>query len=120
MSDGYSDILDQEALDALDEVTGGDAEFMAELVDTFLEDAPILIGDMWQALEDGNAQEVRRLSHGLKSNGRDFGATSFADMCAELEHQSADENLSETEALLKSIETEFGVVRDALIAYINS
>ena len=45
MSNDYRNILDQSALDLLDEVTGGDDEFLAELIDTFLEDAPVLIAD---------------------------------------------------------------------------
>lgn len=120
MSNNYNDILDQNALDALNEVTGGDAEFMAELVDTFLEDAPLLLADIWQAFEAGNASEVRRLSHGLKSNGRDFGATTFADLCATLEHKAADEQLGDGEALINAIEKEFVTVKDALIAYLKS
>jgi HPt (histidine-containing phosphotransfer) domain-containing protein len=117
MSNGY---LDQDALDALDEVTGGDAEFLAELVDTFLEDAPLLLTDLHQAIQAGDAGEVRRLAHSLKGNGRDFGANAFAQLCETLEHDAADGNLSAAQELFNDIEGEFPRVQDALEAYINS
>ena len=117
MSDSY---LDQNALDALDEVTGGDVEFLSELVDTFLEDAPLLMTELHQAIQAGNAGEVRRLAHGLKGNGREFGATSFARLCETLEHHAADGNLRDAQDLYNNIEEEFPRVQDALEAYIDS
>ena len=120
MSDDFSDILDQAALDNLYDVTGGDPEFMAELVGTFLEDAPVLIGDLQNALAVGDEGEVRRLAHGLKSNGTDFGATVFAELCRTLEHNAANGQLGGAEALLLDIEDEFARVKDALESYINS
>lgn len=113
-------ILDQEALEALDEVTGGDPEFLAELVNTFLEDAPILMADIWRFVEAGDAVEVRRLAHGLKGNGREFGATDFANLCARLEHDAADQRLDTADALLNQIEQEFARVKQALEDYMRS
>jgi HPt (histidine-containing phosphotransfer) domain-containing protein len=119
MSKHYSDILDQSALDELNEVTGGDPEFMAELVNTFLEDAPMLMNDLQAALAAGNAGEVRRIAHGLKSNGMEFGAVKFAELCKTLERNAADGQLADADALLADIEAEFARVKDALEAYIQ-
>lgn len=120
MSNHYSDILDEAALEALNEVTGGDDEFFAELVDTFLEDAPTLMADIHTALDSGDASEVRRLAHGLKSNGMDFGATVFATLCKTLEHNAADGQLGDGHDLLADIEDEFTRVKAALEAYVDS
>jgi HPt (histidine-containing phosphotransfer) domain-containing protein len=57
-------ILDPAALDGLREI-GGD-EFLADLVATFLADAPPMLA----ALRGANAEEVRRAAHTLKSNRR--------------------------------------------------
>jgi len=116
MSNNY---LDQAALDELNEVTGGDPEFMAELVNTFLEDAPVQLQDLRAALSGGDAGEVRRIAHGLKSNGMDFGAAAFADMCKTLEFNAANGQLGDADALLTDIENEFTRVRDALEAYVG-
>lgn len=118
MSDDRA-ILDESALAALNEVTGGDVEFFAELVETFLEDAPNLIREMESAFAAGNAAEVRRLSHGLKSNGNDFGATDFAQLCAALEHQTAGGNLDGAGDQISAISREFARVKASLEARIN-
>lgn len=120
MNNNYSDILDQTALDALDEVTGGDSEFLAELVYTFLEDAPVLLSDLQQAIEGGDASEVRRLAHSLKGNGRDFGAKVFAGLCEKLEKRAANDDLDSAEDMFYEIEAEFPRVQHALEAYIRS
>ncbi len=120
MSNDYRDVLDQDALDALDEVTGGDIEFLAELVETFLEDAPNLMAELQQAIEASNAGEVRRLAHSLKGNGREFGATDFTNLCADLEHQAADGNLADAQGLLNEIQAEFPRVNDALLDYLDA
>jgi len=120
MTNDYRNILDQDALDQLNDVTGGDDEFLAELVETFLDDAPNLISDMKTGLDAEDAREVRRLSHGLKGNATDFGATRLSSLCFTLEHQAADGILDEAESLIAEIEAEFAVVKDALEAFINS
>src|SRR6185503_19357216 len=65
-------LLDQTTLDNL--VATTDADFVRELVDTFLDDSPRLLADMRQALADGNAETLRRSAHSLKSNSASLGA----------------------------------------------
>ncbi len=82
VSQGY---LDPAALDNLRDTTGGDPAFLAELIDTFLEDAPPLLNNLQQALGKEDAAGVRLAAHSLKSNGADFGATTFSALCQQLE-----------------------------------
>ena len=58
---------------------------MTELLDTFLTDAPRLLEDMHQAVEQKDAAGLRLAAHSLKSNSTDFGATVLADLNRELE-----------------------------------
>ena len=120
MSDDYRDILDEAALEELNDITGGDPEFFAELAYTFLDDAPALMADIRTGLNNGDAGEVQRLAHGLKSNGNDFGAARFANLCMTLEHEAANGNLTNGEALIGNMEDEFSRVHAALEAYINA
>jgi len=66
-------------------VVGGDADFLAELMDIFLEDAPQMLAEMSQAVEDSDAAVLRRAAHSLKSNSADFGAMALSNLCRELE-----------------------------------
>jgi len=61
------------------------AEFVAELVDTFLEEAPQMLAELRRALAEGNADRFRRAAHSLKSNSHTFGAVALGALARELE-----------------------------------
>lgn len=61
------------------------ADFVAELVDTFGEEAPPLIADLRESFAAGTADRFRRAAHSLKSNCNTFGATRLAEMARALE-----------------------------------
>jgi HPt (histidine-containing phosphotransfer) domain-containing protein len=75
--------IDRATFAELQESAG--ADFVVELVDTFLEDAPALIGELRSARTDADADRFRRAAHSLKSNANTFGATALAAMARELE-----------------------------------
>ena len=66
------------------------AEFVAELVATFAEEAPQMLAELRAALNDGSAERFRRAAHSLKSNGLTFGALGLAAMARELELAGPD------------------------------
>jgi PAS domain S-box-containing protein len=96
--------LDSAALESLREL-GGD-EFLAEVIDTFLADVGTLLATLHRALDEGDAAEVRRMAHTLKSNGATLGATEFAELCRELEQQAKDGRLEDAPGLVARIEEE--------------
>jgi histidine phosphotransfer protein HptB len=61
------------------------AEFVAELVGTFLEEAPQMLAELHAALPAGDALGFRRAAHSLKSNSNTFGALRLGEMARELE-----------------------------------
>ena len=74
------------------------AEFVGELVDTFLEEAPGMLAELRSARADGNAERFRRAAHSLKSNGNTFGALSLAALARELELKGLDADPARDEA----------------------
>ena len=104
--------LDGAALESLREL-GGD-EFLAEVIDTFLADIETLLATLRRALDEGDAAEVRRVAHTLKSNGATLGATEFAELCRALEKQAKDGRLEDTPGLVARIEEERGSLELAL------
>jgi HPt (histidine-containing phosphotransfer) domain-containing protein len=94
--------LDPAALDSLREL-GGD-EFVGELVDTFLADAPALLS-------------ACRAAHTLKSNGLTLGATGFAEACAELEELARGGDLAGAGSLADRVESEYATLGDALAPF---
>ncbi len=112
--------LDHSALNNLLEMVGGEFEFLAELIDSFLEDAPQLLTELDEGVNQGDATVVHRIAHSLKSNGADFGALEFAKMCQELEHRANSGNLDQAAKAVEQIRKEFDCVRMALIRISNN
>jgi HPt (histidine-containing phosphotransfer) domain-containing protein len=61
------------------------AEFVDELVDTFLEEAPRMLTELKSARAAASAERYRRAAHSLKSNGNTFGAKEFASQARAIE-----------------------------------
>jgi histidine phosphotransfer protein HptB len=75
--------IDRATFDVLKETTG--AEFVLELVDTFLQEAPPMLDELRRALAAQDADKFRRTAHSLKSNANTFGALTLGAMARELE-----------------------------------
>ena len=73
------------AMEKLQRLADGDRNFMLEMINTYLEDAPKLLADMRAAIDTGNAPQLRMAAHSLKSNSAEFGATQLANLGRELE-----------------------------------
>ena len=86
-----TELIDRFVLEGLSEAVGKD--FMGELIDTFLEEAPGIFKDMEQALSESDADGFRRAAHSLKTNANTFGAGELADQAKELEYLARENNL---------------------------
>jgi len=75
--------IDLATFEALKEAAGGD--FVLELVDTFLVEAPAMLDDLRSALAAEDADRFRRAAHSLKSNSMTFGALALGAMAKSLE-----------------------------------
>jgi len=107
--------LDPDGLAQLRRTVGEDPTVLAELIDTFLADAPRLLADLRESLERGDAAGVRLAAHSLKSNGAAFGAQAFADLCKEMEAVGKAGVLDGADHLLTQVEAEYERVKTALM-----
>ena len=114
--DGSGPPVDDAVLQRLAESMGGDDAFVAELIDQFVTDSPALVAAARRGLEAGDADEVRRAAHTLKSNAATFGANELADRSSRLEAAAKGGSLDDGPAQLEAIEDELGRVHAALRA----
>jgi PAS domain S-box-containing protein len=105
--------LDPAALESLR--TLGD-DFLVEVIDTFLGDAPKLVATLRASQAGGQAEALRRTAHTLKSNGQTFGATSFSELCRELELRAKNGEVDGTGELVERIERDCRALEQALTA----
>jgi len=75
--------IDRATYDELKDTAG--ADFVVELVDTFLAEAPRLIEGLRTAYDQRNADVFRRSAHSLKSNSNTFGARTLGVLARDLE-----------------------------------
>jgi PAS domain S-box-containing protein len=107
-------VLHPPALERLLDTIGDDPDLLRALIDTFLGDVPRLIDGARRGLQQGQADEVRRAAHTLKSNGATFGATSLSELSRELEALARSGALEGAADLTARIEAEYERVRIAL------
>ncbi|MCB0166810.1 MAG: response regulator [Anaerolineae bacterium] len=113
-SPSSSAVLDQTALTMLLDLLGGEKALLVELIDSFLEEAPLLLARLNQAAQIGDAAGVRMAAHTLKSSSNDFGATALARMCQELEDMGRDGLLIAPTMRATELELEYERVKNAL------
>ena len=77
------DLIDHNTLAELQQTVG--CEFVVELVDTFLEEAPQMLAELRIALAARAADPFRRTAHSLKTNALTFGALALGAQARALE-----------------------------------
>ena len=85
-------VIDKVIFEELKQMSG--ANFINELIDAFLEDAPHMIQTMQTAAETGDVETFRRNAHSLKSNAYTFGAAEIGRLARELEVMGRENNLA--------------------------
>jgi len=103
-------------LSRIEEVAGGNHDFVLELIEMFLADAEQLLAAMKRAIEARDAESLRVQAHSLKGSSANFDAHALREAAQRLEESSRDSRLEEAPALLESIRFEFERVREALNA----
>ena len=109
--------VDNAVLGALRESVGDDPEFLGELVDEFLQDAPTQLESLREAASSGDATTARRAAHTLKGNSLTFGARKLASLCQDAETAASADNLTAVLSRLDEIDAEWSRVGAELLAW---
>jgi HPt (histidine-containing phosphotransfer) domain-containing protein len=80
------------------------ADFVVELVDTFMQEAPVMLGELRAARAEGAPEQFRRAAHSLKSNANTFGATELARLARELELGELPQEVASLDALVAAFD----------------
>ena len=77
--------LDPAAIEALLDLAGGDLDFVDEIADTYVADAPQQVEAIGAAVEAGDDAALVAPAHTLKSSSASVGATRLSELARELE-----------------------------------
>ena len=100
--------IDRATFDELGQLSG--PEFVGELVDTFLDEAPKLIGQLRTARTAGDTEAFRRAAHSLKSNAATFGAHRMMEQARDLELIGRENRIRDAGSRVDELEATFGAV----------
>ncbi len=123
MSDTRDSLFDGPALDpaALVELRSfcepGEDDLVAELIEIFLEDTPLRLATLGEAVASGDTETISSQAHAMKSSSGQLGAVVFSALCKELEQRGRDQQVDGVEALFTRLMDEFARVRTALQAF---
>ncbi len=109
--------VDVAVLGELRESVGDDPEFLAELVDEFVRDAPTQLESLRDAATSGDAIGARRAAHTLKGNSLTFGARELASLCRAAEAAAESGDLESVLPRVEEIEDEWHRVCAELLAW---
>ena len=94
-------MIDTQTFAELQDNAGSD--FVVELVDTFAEEAPLLLAELRSSFASGGADAFRRAAHSLKSNSNTFGASALAELARTLELGGMPATAEPIEALAQEL-----------------
>src|SRR5215472_5019272 len=105
-------VIDRATFANLEETAG--ADFVRDLVDTFLVEAPRMLEELNSALAANDAERFRRIAHSLKSNSNTFGALTLGAMAKKLELGGFAVAREANGAALTELASEYARVAEAL------
>ncbi len=98
----------------LDDASGGDEEFLRELVDIYVEDAEERLAELKEALIAADEDALGRTAHQLKGSSANMGVVCVADEAKRIEDLARRHAVADCADVLPALEQEFGRARAAL------
>lgn len=95
--------INMTTFEELKRISGED--IIDELIQAFLDEAPIMVGQLKSAFGSGDVDVFRRNAHTLKSNAATFGAEELAALAKDLEHLAREKSLAEVGEKLDNLVT---------------
>jgi CheY-like chemotaxis protein len=102
------------------EATGGNEKLLREVLQVFVEECPILLRQLKQAVENLDAPSVERLAHTLKGSLRICERTPAQTIAAELECQARNKDLSGSSAKVDSLRDALNLLTPRIQEYLRS
>jgi signal transduction histidine kinase/DNA-binding response OmpR family regulator len=104
--------IDPKALETIGRLQRqGKPDLLARVIRIYLEDSARLLEQLREAASRGEAQEVRRAAHTLRSSSANVGATRLASLCKQLELMAAEQPIGQLRATLDEVHSEHVAVQ---------
>jgi CheY-like chemotaxis protein len=112
-----AEVLDRQVLGQLGALrTNGKPDLLARTINLYLVESPKLMQKLKQAAAAGDAPEIVRSAHSLKSSSANVGATALSRHCGDIEASARRADTEEARRIFARLEAEHGRVQSALSA----
>jgi CheY-like chemotaxis protein len=101
-------------LDALHELTGGDADFERDLVETFVKSGDQCLADIVAALETSDLDTIGKRAHALKGASANIHAHTLSAAAGNLEHAARHNAFKDVDALVRELKLRLNAVNEQL------
>jgi len=112
----FQNSVDPSVLDQLLEDTGGDGEFVAEIIDEYLINARSLLDALEHSLAREDASGARDAAHTLKGTSASLGAMPLSSFAAHVEALCKEATPDEATAVSQEMNELFARTEQALVS----
>ncbi len=95
----------------LEDLFEGIGDVVIKMLEAFLEDSPIYIDSLKQALQRGSSKNVRELAHTLKGSASNFGAINFLETARIIEHLANNHQLHQCDIYIEALVDDFEILK---------
>jgi CheY-like chemotaxis protein len=111
-------VLDPSVLATLQERERGQSQLLSHLIRLYLQEVPVELAALQEAMAQGVASRVEDLAHGLKGSSAQLGATRMSRLCAALQEAGGRPDRRQA-AQVAELRREFDRVRVTLEAVLS-
>lgn len=101
---------------ALVELLDGDPDLVVTIINSFLDDCPSYMGAIREAVEDEDAETLKREAHGLKGATGSLRAQPACEAATVLEEMGRSADFTEAESALETLDHEIERLKEELNA----
>ncbi|MCX6291770.1 MAG: ATP-binding protein [Bacteroidetes bacterium] len=97
------EMIDESLIQRLKEMAPGDPNFLKDVVNMFMSQAPIIIHDMDTSCKSHAYEKMGEAAHKLKGSALNIGAKKLAELCRIIEIRGRSNDGSECDAMIVSV-----------------
>ena len=113
--------VDANALNAFRDLPGSNGALLVhQMIDMYLTDTPVRVGQMQAAADRGDVTALRIAAHSAKSSSAFVGAQRVAGLCKELELMAPENVTAIAPPILLQLASEVALVMESLRAMRNA
>ncbi|MFN0243083.1 MAG: ATP-binding protein [Planctomycetota bacterium] len=113
--ENMDEVIDMKVIQALKELGGADdPRLIYELIDIFLDDAPVQMQRIEQGLATQDIKSVERAAHTLKSSSANIGALALSSVCKQIEESARKQDVDAVKPLVSTSVQKLDEVKVAL------